>query len=346
MPAFNHAAFVSEAVESVLSQSFGDFELVVRDDCSKDETPVILRRWQGVDSRLKILDSGETNVGVRRSLELLIANSAAPLVATIGSDDRWHPERLAQQVPRTPHDGWSVCQMRPIDQKGRPTYLAPQGYATIPSFRELLTWNTIPAPGVIFSRHLYKASGGFTDNDFEDWSLWARMRALATPVRLPEELVDYRFLSSSLSQTLYGSGHLFEGARQVALDCLRAGRLTPGQRAIAEEFERVHDAISVLLQGGQPSFVLDGLGEEAVATCLAFIDASLPFLLHSLGLSSTLSFLAAAAQRSPAVQSEARRLRSRAVRVSWVERPLKNLGRRWLPGEVRWLRGLLGRRFR
>lgn len=96
MPAYNHAAFVGFAIESILAQTFGDFELLINDDCSSDLTLDVICSYD--DPRISVvrqtLRSGPSvtiNAGMRRARGKYLAFCA--------SDDLWLPEKLARQVP-------------------------------------------------------------------------------------------------------------------------------------------------------------------------------------------------------------------------------------------------------
>ena len=98
MPTYNHAAFIGQAVESILAQTFGAWELVVVDDGSTDGTPDIARGYR--DPRIRVItrDHG----GLYRLGDLYGAAlewSTAPLLAILEGDDTWPPGKLALQVP-------------------------------------------------------------------------------------------------------------------------------------------------------------------------------------------------------------------------------------------------------
>ena len=96
MPVFNAERYVGEAIESILCQSFADFEVVVIDDGSTDDSPNILAGLAARDSRLRVLRQG--NSGVVAALNRGLKDCRAPLVARMDADDVAHPERLEQQL--------------------------------------------------------------------------------------------------------------------------------------------------------------------------------------------------------------------------------------------------------
>src|SRR5437762_780090 len=96
MPVFNGQKFLSEAIASILNQTFQDFEFVVLDDGSTDETAKILRDWQRRDSRIRIFTSPR-NSGLSASSNLVVAKTKTPIVARMDGDDLSHPDRLRRQ---------------------------------------------------------------------------------------------------------------------------------------------------------------------------------------------------------------------------------------------------------
>ena len=95
MPAFNAGAFLEPAVRSILAQTFTNFELLVIDDGSTDDS--VERIAAIADARIRILRNAR-NLGIVASRNRAIAESRAPLIAILDSDDLAHPERLARQI--------------------------------------------------------------------------------------------------------------------------------------------------------------------------------------------------------------------------------------------------------
>ncbi len=94
MPAYNAEQYVGEAIDSVLLQTLGDFELIVVDDSSTDGTANLLARVQ--DPRLRVL-TNSANLGIAKSLNRAVAMARGRYIARIDHDDLCLPTRLAQQ---------------------------------------------------------------------------------------------------------------------------------------------------------------------------------------------------------------------------------------------------------
>lgn len=95
IPSYNHESFVGEAIESVLRQDFTDFELLIADDCSTDNSVNIIKSFD--DERIKTFFFSE-NLGPTEILRFLIENSRGEYIALLNSDDRWRDGKLSKQV--------------------------------------------------------------------------------------------------------------------------------------------------------------------------------------------------------------------------------------------------------
>ena len=109
MPAYNRAAFIAEAIESILSQTFDDLELIVVDDGSTDETIAVIKGFS--DTRLKLIELG-ANHGLAAARNIGMAVSRGRFLAVMDSDDIALPHRLAVQVAYLEaHTGIDLCGM-------------------------------------------------------------------------------------------------------------------------------------------------------------------------------------------------------------------------------------------
>lgn len=96
MPVYNGDKFLKEAVESILSQTFKDFEFIIINDGSTDNSLSIIKEYANRDSRVKIID--QKNQGVSTSRNNGIKNSVGEYIAFIDSDDLWDKEKLEIQI--------------------------------------------------------------------------------------------------------------------------------------------------------------------------------------------------------------------------------------------------------
>lgn len=97
MTEYNGEECISDAVESILGQTFSDFEFIIVDDDSKDRTVEIVNNYAQKDSRIKVIVN-EKNMGFTQSLNKGIEQSRSKYIARMDADDIAHPDRLARQV--------------------------------------------------------------------------------------------------------------------------------------------------------------------------------------------------------------------------------------------------------
>lgn len=97
MPAYNAAAFIERSVASVRAQTFRDWQLLIVDDCSKDDTWQLIERYAAEDARIRPLRQPQ-NGGVAAARNAGIAAAGTALIAFLDSDDWWHPRKLELQV--------------------------------------------------------------------------------------------------------------------------------------------------------------------------------------------------------------------------------------------------------
>lgn len=97
MPAYNAGKHISESIESVLEQSYNEWELIITDDCSTDNTAEIIRSFMAKDERIHYLRN-ETNSGPAVSRNHSIGHASGRFIAFLDSDDRWTANKLKKQI--------------------------------------------------------------------------------------------------------------------------------------------------------------------------------------------------------------------------------------------------------
>jgi len=178
MPAYNVAAYIGAAIESVKTQTFGDWELLVVNDGSTDTTCETVQRVAAGDERIRLLT--KPNGGISTARNMALAASCGEYMAILDSDDVWEPAYLAEQVAvfsRQPDidivtsNGWFLGS-RLDGQLARPYPDArPQ-----PTLQTILADETSIFIMSIFRRRVYDAIGGFDETlrTNEDYDYWLR----------------------------------------------------------------------------------------------------------------------------------------------------------------------------
>lgn len=96
MPSYNHSRYIRDAIESVLTQSVGDLELIIVDDCSSDDSPAIIRGYSEADRRVRA-SFHEQNQGISRTMNEAIGNARGEYITLFASDDLWLEDKLKIQ---------------------------------------------------------------------------------------------------------------------------------------------------------------------------------------------------------------------------------------------------------
>jgi glycosyltransferase involved in cell wall biosynthesis len=203
MAVYNGQQYLHEALDSLLAQTFNDFELVVVDDASRDETPSILRAHGQRDSRFVLLRN-DSNLRLPASLNRGLAVCRAPLVARADGDDFYEPDRLEKQfrfLREHNRVGVVSCYYRTMDSGGCRLDLKklPVTDATI---RFKLLWESpLCHAGAAFRRDAVQGIGGYDDSYpvAQDYDLWARLRDKAEFGNLPQPLMKVRIHGASSS---------------------------------------------------------------------------------------------------------------------------------------------------
>lgn len=119
MPAYNCETFISATIESVLAQSYSNWELIIIDDCSTDGTKVIAQKYANLDKRIKILEKPE-NSGAAISRNSGVEFATGVYIAFLDSDDIWFEKKLSKQIEFMETNGYlfSCTSYNKIDEQG------------------------------------------------------------------------------------------------------------------------------------------------------------------------------------------------------------------------------------
>jgi hypothetical protein len=193
MPVHNGASFLREALDSILQQTFADFELLVINDGSTDETSSLLQRCG--DERLAVVEN-ESNLGVIASLNRGLALARGEYVARMDADDIALPSRLEKQfqlLRLSPRTGLCGTWFR-IFGDGRSTIVHPPVRADDMAAR-LFYESPLGHPTVMFRRALFEKHGLRYSPEYphaEDYELWTRVAEITELANVPQVLLHYR----------------------------------------------------------------------------------------------------------------------------------------------------------
>jgi glycosyltransferase involved in cell wall biosynthesis len=202
IPTFNRAHFLRAAIESVLIQTFRNFEIVVVDDASNDETPSIVRSFRHAPIRYLRHDSKKGQGAARNTG---IREARGEYIALLDDDDEWLPEKLEQQVTLLDtlptRVGLVYTGFLKIDASNRRIIakILPKERGNV--FDALCRENWIGCSTVLVRRHCFDVAGYFDEElaSGEDYDMWLRISKEFSFEYIIEPLVSYRVHGSQLS---------------------------------------------------------------------------------------------------------------------------------------------------
>ena len=207
MPSYNAGRFIEQAIQSVLTQSFKNFELIVVDDASTDHTAGLLKSLAASDPRIRVIVN-KTNLGVAASRNRAIACASGQFVAFLDADDIWLKDKLDRQLRFMQKKNAEFCftAHELCDEHGVPSGKAVD--LVCPDkvgFRDLaLKRATIGSSTVMIDRTNISKLEVPPLRIGEDYALWLiLLKANRVAHRLPEALTRYRVVPGSLSRNKF-----------------------------------------------------------------------------------------------------------------------------------------------
>ena len=205
MPSYNSAAFIREAVDSLVSQTYPHFELLVCDDGSSDDTQKIVREMAHRDSRIRLIVN--QHGGVSRNCNVGLKAAKFPWIARLDADDVAAPDRLETQIKAAERHPEVICwggRAHLINRQGRMLRGAQLGPVNEAEYQELRRSGKviyILGPTVMYRRDDALAAGGYDPrfDGAEDIELLSRLACRGSLRTLPDVLTLYRIHGQSVT---------------------------------------------------------------------------------------------------------------------------------------------------
>lgn len=200
MAAYNTEKTIEQAINSVSSQTYTNFELLVVDDCSKDRTVELVKDIVAKDSRVRLI-SNVKNSGVSYTRKHGLEEAKGDWIAILDSDDAWEPEKLEKQIvlQRRTNADLLFTGSAFMDSEGHPIdwYLHAPKEVT---YRQLLKQNVLSNSSALVRKELYAKYYAIGDGMHEDFAIWLSiLKEGKKAYGVDEPLLIYRIAKSSKS---------------------------------------------------------------------------------------------------------------------------------------------------
>lgn len=229
MSCFNAKRWLDKAINSVLAQTFQNFEFILVDDGSNDETWDIIKNYRLKDQRIVAIS--KSNSGLADSLNAGISQARGVWVARLDADDLSEPDRLEKQLAYV-HAHPDVLLLGTgfveVDEYG--SIIKKHQY---PSEHDVLVWHMehlqrfFPHSSAFFRRDIVKEVGGYNPlfKKSQDWDLWLRISERGKIACLPECLVSVRRHADQVSSSMQGVSQYVYGISAVVCHFLRREKI-------------------------------------------------------------------------------------------------------------------------
>ncbi|MGI0013753.1 MAG: glycosyltransferase [Nitrososphaera sp.] len=281
IPTYNRAGMLRESISSVLEQTFQDFELIVSDNASEDETEAVVRSF--ADKRIAYYRNPH-NIGQRPNWNRCLSLASGRYVALFFDDDMMMPENLAEKVAvleKYPQVGLVHSKYHVVDRHGIVlkfnTNKECAGNCSSDAIEPglvvletLLKHNIIHESTVMFRRNCYEQLGGFTDqlSLAFDWEYWMRIASTCDIAFIAKPLVKWRLHSGSLTIVTH---QRISKDREAAIARLQSD--LSGFRSVGEHYVK---KISINARRGVKRQLWRQMGERVAGYALVLLGEGGP----------------------------------------------------------------------
>lgn len=200
LPVYNGATFLRDSIESVIAQTYKNWELLILDDCSTDETPEISKEYEAKDSRIHY-HRNEKNLKLPGNLNKGFSMAKGEYLTWTSDDNRYRPHALETMLTtiKEKEVGLVFADYQVIDENDQEIKVMPVQNG---SNGRVLSYNVVGAC-FLYTREVYETVGDYDTGLFlvEDWDYWQRVMMKFSSYAITQILYDYRQHSASLTST-------------------------------------------------------------------------------------------------------------------------------------------------
>lgn len=200
MAAYNAEKTIEQAINSVLSQTYTNFELLVVNDCSKDRTVELVKSFAATDQRVRLI-SNVKNSGVSYTRKHGLEEANGSWIAILDSDDAWAPDKLEKQIElqKKMNADLLFTGSAFMDSDGQPIDWYLQAPTEV-TYRQLLKQNVLSNSSALVRKELYAKYYAVGDGMHEDFAIWLSiLKEGRKAYGVDEPLLIYRIAKSSKS---------------------------------------------------------------------------------------------------------------------------------------------------
>jgi len=194
MTAYNREKYIAEAIESVLASTYTNFELIIVDDCSKDDSVNIARSYAAKDERIKVYVN-EKNLGDYPNRNRAASYAKGKYIKYVDADDLIYPHSLdimVKNMENFPEAGWGLLSLPQDEQRPFPFMLYPEEIYRRNYIEKKMVFHKAPLSAII-RKDVFDAVNGFKDvRHYGDSELWHRLSLKYPLVLLHDGLVWWR----------------------------------------------------------------------------------------------------------------------------------------------------------
>ena len=237
MPVYNADRYLDKSIQSILNQTFKDFEFIIVNDCSKDNSKEIIEKYKKKDKRI-ILINNSKNLGVQKALNRGLRVAKGKYIARMDGDDISHPERIEKQfnyLERNNHIFLVGSSAIVINEMNGKIGLLSKYDNIRKTKRKLLKSNTLVHPSIMFRntqeffyREKFKSS--------EDYDFYLRILSSGRAIsNIETPLVKYRISRDSFVSTMPNQEYYFKKAKEFYYQRIKLGKDDYGNLSFPKE---------------------------------------------------------------------------------------------------------------
>ena len=197
-PSYNSEKYISETIESVLDQTYQEWEMIIVDDLSSDDSLQIIEHYAKKDSRIKVIRSKQ-NMGPAHARNRAIKEAKGRYIAFLDSDDVWFPKKLEKQIQFLTENNLVITYSAYETMDENSKYINTRNIQTSITYNDMLKSNHIGNLTGIYDTDFF-GKVYMKECGHEDYVLWLELlKQIESTKGLSEPLAKYRIMSKSLS---------------------------------------------------------------------------------------------------------------------------------------------------